>query len=107
VQKVTSATVQYRERSDRMLHTIQKSKRKLRVAPPCFARGTVLIAPSFQDPDFLCKAESTGRGRCTPQQLTSFKDDAVVTYGYSNDGKMIAITRATVRNDVVSIREFR
>jgi hypothetical protein len=39
-----------------MLQTIIEIKAKLGVASDRFARGTVLITPSCQDPDFLCKA---------------------------------------------------
>jgi hypothetical protein len=53
--KSTRATVQYREQSNLMLQMIIEIKRKLRVAPPCFARGTVFIAPSCRDKPVLIR----------------------------------------------------
>ncbi len=40
-------------------------------------------------------------------QLTDFKADRIFSFAYSRDGKQLALSRGTVSNDVVLIKDFR
>ena len=42
-----------------------------------------------------------------PVQLTDFKADRIFSFAYSRDGKELALSRGTVSNDVVLIKDFR
>ena len=43
----------------------------------------------------------------SPKQLTDFKADRISSFAFSGDGKQLALSRGTVRNDVVLIKDFR
>jgi eukaryotic-like serine/threonine-protein kinase len=42
-----------------------------------------------------------------PKKLTDFKENGVWRYSWSRDGKQLALTRGTVKSDVVLIKDFR
>ena len=43
----------------------------------------------------------------SPKLLTNFNDNGVMSFSFSPDGKRLAFTRVTSRNDVVLMRDFR
>jgi Tol biopolymer transport system component len=42
-----------------------------------------------------------------PRQLTDFKSDRVFSFAWSRDGKLLALARGTLTNDVILISDFR
>ena len=42
-----------------------------------------------------------------PKKLTDFKENGVWRYSWSRDGKQLALTRGTIKSDVVLIKDFR
>jgi Tol biopolymer transport system component len=42
-----------------------------------------------------------------PKQLTDFKTDRIFSFGWSRDGRWLAVSRGVVNNDVVLISNFR
>jgi serine/threonine protein kinase/Tol biopolymer transport system component len=42
-----------------------------------------------------------------PKQLTDFKSETIFSFDYSRDGKQLAVSRGTINNDVVLIKDFR
>jgi eukaryotic-like serine/threonine-protein kinase len=42
-----------------------------------------------------------------PVKLTDFKADRIFSFDFSRDGKQIALSRGTINNDVVLIKDFR
>ena len=42
-----------------------------------------------------------------PKQLTDFKADRIFYFGYSRDGKQLALSRGTQRSDVVLFSNFK
>jgi Tol biopolymer transport system component len=41
------------------------------------------------------------------RQLTDFKQERIFSFGYSRDGKQLALSRGTINNDVVLISNFK
>ncbi|MFN2493929.1 MAG: TolB family protein, partial [Pyrinomonadaceae bacterium] len=42
-----------------------------------------------------------------PKQLTDFKVDRIFRFDFSRDGKQLALSRGTIINDVVLIKDFK
>jgi hypothetical protein len=42
-----------------------------------------------------------------PRKLTDFKSDRIFSFGWSRDGKQLALARGTLTNDVILISDFR
>jgi Tol biopolymer transport system component len=42
----------------------------------------------------------------SPKQITNFKSDLIFSFGWSRDGKQLALTRGTTSSDVVLISNF-
>lgn len=42
-----------------------------------------------------------------PKQLTNFQSETIFSFGWSRDGKQLALVRGVANNDVVLISNFR